>query len=63
VGGQIFAWGTTDVDDPSSELHCRYEIGVNSYGRYHSVDTGKYTMAPYFAAETVNRITGGGRWV
>lgn len=58
VGGQIFAWGATDVNDPFSELHRRHDIGVNSYGRYHSVDTGKYTMAPFFAAELAHRIVG-----
>jgi glycine/D-amino acid oxidase-like deaminating enzyme len=57
-GGIIFAWGAADIDDPVSELHRRYDIGVHSYGRYHSIDTGKYTMAPYFAIEACNRIEG-----
>ena len=48
-GGVIVAWGETDIYDPSSELHRRYEIGVTSAGRYHSIDPGKLTMAPYFA--------------
>jgi hypothetical protein len=55
-GGVIFAWGHTDIDDPASELHRRYEIGVTSNGRYHSVDPGKLTMAPYFAGVCVDRI-------
>jgi glycine/D-amino acid oxidase-like deaminating enzyme len=57
-GGIIFAWGAADIDQPDSELHRRYDIGVHSKGRYHSVDTGKYTMAPYFAVETCDRIEG-----
>lgn len=57
-GGIIFAWGAADIDDPGSELHRRYDIGVHSYGRYHSIDTGKYTMAPYFAIEACDRIEG-----
>lgn len=57
-GGIIFAWGAADIDDPVSELHRRYDIGVHSDGRYHSIDTGKYTMAPYFAVEACDRIEG-----
>ena len=55
-GGGIVAWGKTDIDDPQSELHKRYEIGIQSRRRYHSVDPGKLTMAPYFAEECAARI-------
>ena len=55
-GGVITAWGSTDIDDRSSELHNRYDIGVNSDGRYHSVDTGKLTMAPHFAQVCADRV-------
>ena len=55
-GGPIVAWGATDIHDPSSELHRRYEIGVTSSGRFHSVDPGKLTMAPYFADLCAERI-------
>jgi glycine/D-amino acid oxidase-like deaminating enzyme len=55
-GGVIVAWGETDIDDPASELHRRFEIGVTSTGRYHSVDPGKLTMAPYFADVCAGRI-------
>ncbi len=57
-GGIIFAWGAADIDDPGSELHRRYDIGVHSHGRYHSIDTGKYTMAPHFAMDACDRIEG-----
>jgi len=57
-GGVIFSWGKTDIDDIDSELHKRYEIGVHSNRNYHSIDTGKYTMAPLFAVEVGNRILG-----
>lgn len=56
LGGVIVAWGSTDIDDPASELHRRYEIGVTSTGRYHSVDPGKLTMTPYFADVCAARI-------
>jgi glycine/D-amino acid oxidase-like deaminating enzyme len=57
-GGVIVAWGETDIYDPSSELHRRFEIGVTSTGRFHSVDPGKLTMAPYFADVCADRIAG-----
>jgi hypothetical protein len=56
-GGIIVASGETDIYDPESELHQRYRIGVTSHGRYHSIDPGKLTMAPYFAEKCANRIT------
>jgi glycine/D-amino acid oxidase-like deaminating enzyme len=55
-GGIIVAWGETDIDDPASELHNRFKIGVHSFGRYHSVDPGKLTMAPYFADICADRV-------
>jgi glycine/D-amino acid oxidase-like deaminating enzyme len=59
-GGTIVAWGETDIHDPKSELHRRYEIGVTSNRKYHSIDPGKLTMAPYFAQVCSNRILNGG---
>jgi glycine/D-amino acid oxidase-like deaminating enzyme len=56
-GGAITAWGETDIYDPASELHRRYEIGVTSHGRFHSVDPGKLTMVPYFAEVCAERIS------
>lgn len=55
-GGVIVAWGQTDIYDPASELHRRFEIGVTSTGRFHSIDPGKLTMAPYFADVCAGRI-------
>jgi len=37
-------------------LHHRSDIGIRSAGRYHSIDTGKYGMAPYFADLLADRI-------
>lgn len=56
LGGVIFAHGHTDIDDPASVLHERHAIGPSSHGRYHSVDTGKLTMAPRFARLLAERI-------
>ncbi|MSW21606.1 MAG: FAD-dependent oxidoreductase [Actinobacteria bacterium] len=49
AAGVVVAWGSTDIDDHRSELHRRYEIGVHDHDGYLSIDTGKFTMAPYFA--------------
>jgi hypothetical protein len=57
-GGVIVAWGQTDIYDPASELHRRFEIGVTSTGSFHSIDPGKLTMAPYFAELCADRILG-----
>jgi FAD dependent oxidoreductase len=58
-GGAIIAWGKTDIYDPQSELHRRFEIGVSTVGRFHSVDPGKLTMAPYFAEVCADRVMEG----
>jgi glycine/D-amino acid oxidase-like deaminating enzyme len=55
-GGYIFAWGKSDIDDARSRLHRRYEIGVHSHRGYHSIDTGKLTMAPLNAEVVGQRI-------
>ncbi|WP_419907895.1 FAD-dependent oxidoreductase [Hoeflea sp.] len=55
-GGKIVAWGNSDIYDPDSELHQRFEIGVSSVGHYHTVDPGKLTLAPLFATECADRI-------
>lgn len=56
-GGVIVAWGATDIYDPNSELHRRYDIGITSANRFHSIDPGKLTMAPYFAEMCAKRIS------
>lgn len=58
TSGAIFAWGQTDVDDPASKLHDRYQIGVHSIDGYHSVNTGKYTLVPYLGLTAANRVMG-----
>ena len=58
AAGIIFAWGHSDIDEADSRLHTRHEIGIHSTGGYHSVNTGKYTMAPYLGYKTAERILG-----
>ena len=59
VGGFISAWGRQGIEQKESELHQRHEVGVHSTHGYHSIDTGKFTLAPLFAAETCCRIAQG----
>lgn len=54
--GVIFAWGTRDIDDPGSELHQRWQIGVGGGAGYYTVNTGKFTCAPLFAEQLTARI-------
>ena len=55
-GGIIFAWGSSDIDDPTSVLHERAAIGPKRFGRYCSIDTGKLTMAPLFGKMAADSI-------
>ena len=54
--GIIFAWGSTDIHDRASGLHERHAIGPRSHGRYHTIDTGKLTVAPLFGKLIADRI-------
>jgi len=48
-GGWVFAAGHGALDDPASTLHRRDRIGITRHDRYVSVDTGKYSVAPWLA--------------
>ncbi|MEI5583433.1 MULTISPECIES: NAD(P)/FAD-dependent oxidoreductase [unclassified Agromyces] len=56
-GGFVFARGRGALDDPRSGLHRRDRYGVERLGTYHSVDTGKYSTAPWLARELAAGIT------
>lgn len=58
IGGIIFSWGDIDIDAEETPLHVRHDIGPESHGNYHTVNTGKFTTAPIFAVEMADRITG-----
>lgn len=56
-GGAIFALGETDIDDPASALHERSAVGlVAARDGHHSVDTGKYVLAPWLAVTLADRL-------
>jgi hypothetical protein len=59
IGDFIVANGQSDIVDPVSKLHERWVHGPRALNDgYWSVDTGKYTSAPRYAAQCVNTILG-----
>ena len=57
-GGWVFAYGQGSLDDPTASLHRRDCFGVRRLGTYMSVDTGKYSTAPWLARRLVAQIAG-----
>jgi glycine/D-amino acid oxidase-like deaminating enzyme len=57
-GGFVFAQGRGSLADRKSTLHRRDRFGVRRLGNYYSVDTGKYSTAPWMAANLVTDICG-----
>jgi hypothetical protein len=55
-GGWVAAAGTGSLADPASTLHRRQDVGIFRRGRYISVDTGKYSIAPWLAAQVVREL-------
>jgi glycine/D-amino acid oxidase-like deaminating enzyme len=48
-GGWVFARGTGSLADAMASLHRRDQFGIKRAGTYISVDTGKYSTAPWLA--------------
>jgi hypothetical protein len=61
-GGWVFAAGDGSLADPTSTLHRRDHVGFQRQGNYISVDTGKYSIAPWLAravaASLLGRVAG-----
>lgn len=55
-GGWIVAPGRGSLADPASGLHRRDRFGVSRHGSYVSVDTGKYSTAPWLASRIAQEI-------
>lgn len=55
-GGWIVARGGGSLADPGSGLHRRDRFGVSRHGSYVSVDTGKYSTAPWLASRVAEQI-------
>jgi hypothetical protein len=54
----VFARGRGSIGDPRSPLHRRDRFGVERAGSYFSVDTGKYSTAPWLAEQLAREIMG-----
>ena len=57
AGGFVFARGTGSIGDRASSLHLRDRFGVRRRGAYYSVDTGKYSTAPWLAERLARELT------
>ena len=55
-GGWVYAAGQGSLADPTSTLHRRDRIGITRAGSYISVDSGKYSIAPWLAREVAALI-------
>jgi hypothetical protein len=55
-GGWVFAQGRGSLADPRATIHRRDRFGIFQRGRYFSVDTGKYSTAPWLAKQVLARI-------
>lgn len=57
-GGFVFAQGQGSISDLSSTLHRRDRFGTRRLGNYFSIDTGKYSTAPWMADKLARTISG-----
>jgi len=55
-GGWVYAVGEGSLADRASTLHQRDRFGVVRDGGYISVDTAKYSLAPWIAARVAESI-------
>jgi glycine/D-amino acid oxidase-like deaminating enzyme len=61
AGGWIFALGRGSLADGAASLHRRDRFGVRHRGTYYSVNTGKYSTAPWLASRIADEIMRGSR--
>jgi hypothetical protein len=57
AGGWVSAAGSGPLSDPRSTLHRRAQVGITRSGMYLTVDTGKYSIAPWLAEQVVRLLT------
>ena len=56
-GGWVYAVGTGALTDPASTLHQRDKFGITVDAGYISVDTAKYSLAPWLALQIAHHVT------
>jgi hypothetical protein len=57
-GGWVYAIGQGSLADRASTLHQRDKFEITIDRGYISVDTAKYSLAPWLAAKVAETITG-----
>lgn len=57
-GGFVYAEETGSLDDPRASIHRRDRFGIRRKGNYVSVDTGKYSTAPWLAERVADALGG-----
>jgi glycine/D-amino acid oxidase-like deaminating enzyme len=55
-GGWVYACGQGALSDPASTLHRRDSANIHRAGGYISIDTGKYSIAPWLAEQVAAAI-------
>ena len=55
-GGWVYAVGKGSLADPASTLHQRDKFGIVRDGGYVSVDTAKYSLAPWIAMRVAEMV-------
>jgi hypothetical protein len=58
AGGYVFAQGRGSLASAASTLHRRDRSGIARRGNYYSIDTGKYSIAPWLADGVAREIAG-----
>lgn len=58
AGGYVFAQGRGPLASAASTLHRRDRSGIARHGQYFSIDTGKYSIAPWLAQALAREIAG-----
>jgi hypothetical protein len=56
AGGWVYAAATGSLADPQATLHHRDNFGISRKGSYLSIDTGKYSTAPWLARKLMSEI-------
>jgi glycine/D-amino acid oxidase-like deaminating enzyme len=56
AGGWVFALGRGSLADRAASLHRRDRFGIRHRGAYYSVNTGKYSTAPWLASRLSDEI-------
>ncbi len=55
-GGWVYASASGSLANPAATIHSRADFGISRRGSYLSVDTGKYSTAPWLAEMVAGQI-------